>query len=111
MKTRVEIIEDAYNALEATYTKAFGDWWLNAAPTTTNWEFIVDEYEGEEFIRTRDGYVEFRFEQVKVIGRNAWKYIVFQVFPDDVGKDFEFYDPHNAANKFMELQLNMKLAA
>lgn len=111
MKTRVEIIEDAYNALEATYTKAFGDWWLNATPAATNWDFTVDEYEGEEFIRTRDGYVELRFEQVKAIGRNAWKYIVFEVFPDDVGRDFEFYNPKNAANKFMELQLQMKLAA
>ena len=111
MKTHTEAIDEAYDALHAAYSKAFGDWWLNSTAQTSNWGFNFATYEGEEFIKTTDGYVELRLEQVKVIGRNSWKYIVFEVFPEDVGRDFEFYSPQEAANKFMDLQLQMKLSA
>jgi len=110
MKTRTQIIDDAYQALFDAYSKAFGDWWLNSSMKTSSWAFEITEYQGEELIRSTDGYVELRIEQVKVIGRNSWKYIVFQVFPEDVGPDYAFYDARSASNKFMELQLQMKLA-
>jgi hypothetical protein len=110
MKTRTQIIDDAYQALYDAYSKAFGDWWLNASMKTSSWAFEITEYQSEELIRSTDGYVELRIEQVKAIGRNSWKYIVFQVFPEDVGPDYEFYDARSASNKFMELQLQMKLA-
>jgi len=111
MKTRTEAIDKAYDALHEAYSKAFGNWWLNSTPQTSNWGFDITTYEGEEFIKTTDGHAELRVEQVKVIGRNSWKYIVFEVFPEDVGRDFEFYNPQDAANKFMELQLQIKLSA
>ena len=110
MKTRREIIDEAYQALYDAYSKAFGDWWLNSSVRTSRWGFDIVEYQGEEFIKTTDGRVELRLEQVKVIGRNSWKYIVFEVFPEDVGPDFEFYDSRSASHKFMELQLQVKLA-
>ena len=110
MKTRIEIIDEAYQSLYDAYSKAFGDWWLNSTARTSSWGFDIVEYQGEELIRSTDGYVELRVEQVKVIGRNSWKYIVFQVFPEDVGPDYGFYDQRSASNKFMELQLHMKLA-
>lgn len=110
MKTHKQVIDESYDALHAAYSKAFGDWWLNSTARTSSWGFDITEYEGEELIRSTDGYVELRVEQVKTIGRNSWKYIVFQVFPEDVGPDFEFYDSRSASHKFMELQLQMKLA-
>jgi hypothetical protein len=110
MKTRKEMIDEAYQALYDAYSKVFGDWWLNASMRTSGWGFEITEYQGEELIRSIDGYVELRIEQVKTIGRNSWKYIVFQVFPEDIGPDYEFYDSRSASNKFMELQLQMKLS-
>ena len=110
MKTRREIIDEAYQALYDAYSKTFGDWWLKSSMKNSNWGFEITEYQGEELIRSTDGYVELRIEQVKVIGRNSWKYILFQVFPEDIGPDYEFYDKKSASHKFMELQLQMKLA-
>jgi len=113
MKTRIQIIDEAYQALHAAYSKAFGDWWLNSTARTSSWGFDIKEYEGEELIRSTDGYVELRVEQVKVIGRNSWMFYVFQVFPEDIGKEYEFAYGNNlsrVAEKFMELQLQMKLA-
>lgn len=113
MKTRTQIIDEAYQALYDAYSKAFGDWWLNSYVKTSGWGFDIVEYQGEELIRSTDGYVELRVEQVKVIGRNSWMFFVFQVFPEDVGKEYEFAYGHNlsrVAEKFMELQLHMKLA-
>ena len=110
MKTRREIIDEAYQALYDAYSKAFGDWWLKSSMKNSDWGFEITEYQGEELIRSTDGYVEIRIEQVKVIGRNSWKFFVFQVFPEDVGKEYEFYDSRYAAYKFMELQLQMKLS-
>jgi hypothetical protein len=113
MHTHKQVIDEAYDELHAAYSKAFGDWWLNSSARTSSWGFDIVEYEGEELIRSTDGYVELRVEQVKVIGRNSWMFFVFQVFPEDVGKEYEFAYGHNisrVAEKFMELQLQMKLA-
>ena len=60
MKTHTEAIDEAYDALHAAYSKAFGDWWLNSTAQTSNWGFNFATYEGEEFIKTTDGYVELR---------------------------------------------------
>lgn len=114
MKTRTQIIDEAYQALYDAYSKAFGDWWLKSSAKTTNWGFDIVEYQGEELICSTDGYVVLRVEQTKVIGRNSWKFYVFQVFPEDVGKEHEFAYGHNLSSvavKFMELQLHMKLSS
>ena len=52
MKTRKQVIDEAYDALHAAYSKAFGDWWLNSTAQTSNWGFNFATYEGEEFIKT-----------------------------------------------------------
>lgn len=108
MKTKEEILNDAFDSIISLYTQLFGEMWLKSNDAA--WDIKFSNYEGEEYISSKDGFVELRIEKVKSFGRDSWKYIVNEVFNDDIGNDYAFFSSFNAAKKFLELQLSMKLS-
>jgi hypothetical protein len=108
MKTKEETLNEAFDSILSLYEQVLGEMWMKS--NNEAWDIKFSNYEGEDYISSKDGFVELNVEQVKSFGRNSWKYIVFEVFADDVGRNYDFLSPLPAAQKFMELQLSMKLA-
>jgi hypothetical protein len=108
MKTHDEAISEAFHRLSNQHTKVFG-----RCEMSSDWgfDFEYKEEGSKEFcIRSKDELVELHVVPTTSIGRAAWIYEVWPIFPNDgPGNEMKFRSLRDAVLAFIKLQLEMKL--
>jgi len=109
MKTHDEALDEAFQLLSEQHLKVFG-----RCVMSRDWDFDFEYKEegSKEFcIRSKDELAELHVVPTTCIGRAAWAYEVWPVFPNDgPGNEMKFRSLHDAVLAFIKLQLEMKLA-
>lgn len=109
MKTHDEAISVAFELLSEQHLKVFG-----RCVMSRDWDFSL-EYADDDTkkfcIRSNDELVELHVVPTTCIGRGAWAYEVWPIFPNDgPGNEMKFRSLNDAVLAFIKLQLEMKLA-
>jgi hypothetical protein len=109
MKTHDEALDEAFQLLSEQHLKVFG-----RCVMSRDWDFSLEyaDNDAKQFcIRSRDELVELHVVPTTRIGRAAWAYEVWPVFPNDgPGNEMKFASLRDAVLAFIKLQLEMKLA-
>lgn len=110
MKTHSETIDEAYETIVEMHEKIFA-----GSQMHKSWDFdiVKGESVGEglvEIIRSHDELVELHVLPTTKIGRAAWTYEVWPIFPNDgPGNAIKATNLRAACIDFVTTQVNMRM--
>lgn len=75
-----------------------------------SWDIGIRKQDGVEIIHSNDDYVELHLVPTNSIGRAAFKYEVFRIFPNDGPDDGRVFSSiQDAAHWFLHCQIQMRM--
>jgi len=107
MKRHTQVIDEAHDAISSLSNELYGD-----CRMPNSWDIGIDKIDGVEFIHSNDGLVELHLVPTKSLGRGAYKYEVFRIFPNDGPDDGKIFSSmQEAAHWFLHCQIQMRMNA
>jgi hypothetical protein len=107
MKTHTQVIDEAHDVLSELSNELFKDCHM-----PNSWDITFDKVDGDEVIVSNDGLVELHLVPTRQLGRGAFKYEVFRIFPNDGPDDGRvFISLQEAAHWFLHCQIQMRMNA
>ena len=107
MKTHTQVIDEAHEVVSELSGDLFKDCHL-----PNSWDIGIRKQDGVEIIHSNDDYVELHIVPTMQLGRGAYKYEVFRIFPNDGPDDGRvFISLQEAAHWFLHCQIQMRMNA
>ena len=107
MKTHTQAIDDAHDAITELSVLLYGE-----CSMPNSWDIGIRKQDGVEIIHSNDDYVELHLVPTNSIGRAAFKYEVFRIFPNDGPDDGRVFSSlQDAAHWFLHCQIQMRMNA
>jgi hypothetical protein len=105
MKTHTQLIDEAHEVVSELSCDLFKDCHL-----PNSWDIGIDKANEVEFIHSNDGLVELHLVPTMQLGRGAFKYEVFRIFPNDGPDDGRVFSSlQEAAHWFLHCQIQMRM--
>ena len=107
MKTQTQVIDDAHDAITELSVMLYGE-----CSMPNSWDIGIRKQDGVEIVHSNDDYVELHLVPTNSIGRAAFKYEVFRIFPNDGPDDGRIFSSlQDAAHWFIHCQIQMRMNA
>lgn len=107
MKTHTQVIDDAHDAITELSVLLYGE-----CNMPNSWDIGIRKQDGVEIIHSNDDYIELHLVPTNSIGRAAFKYEVFRIFPNDGPDDGRVFSSlQDAAHWFLHCQIQMRMNA
>jgi hypothetical protein len=101
------MLDRAYNAISELSSGLFMDCHM-----PNSWDITFDRVDRDEVIVSNDRLVELHLVPTNSIGRAAFKYEVFRIFPNDGPDDGRVFSSlQDAAHWFLHCQIQMRMNA
>ena len=105
MKTHTQAIDDAHDAITELSILLYGE-----CNMPNSWDIGIRKQDGVEIIHSNDDYVELHLVPTNSLGRSAFKYEVFRIFPNDGPDDGKVFSSlQDAAHWFLHCQIQMRM--
>lgn len=107
MKTYTEVIDDAHDAITELSVLLYGE-----CSMPNSWDIGIRKQDGVEIVHSNDDYVELHLVPTNSIGRAAFAYEVFRIFPNDGPDDGRVFSSlQDATHWFLHCQIQMRMNA
>jgi hypothetical protein len=107
MKTQTQVIDDAHDAITELSVLLYRE-----CSMPNSWDIGIRKQDGVEIVHSNDDYVELHLVPTNSIGRGAFKYEVFRIFPNDGPDDGRVFSSlQDAAHWFLHCQIQMRMNA
>ena len=107
MKTHTQVIDDAHDAITELSVLLYGE-----CSMPNSWDIGIRKQDGVEIVHSNDDYVELHLVPTNSMGRAAFKYEVFRIFPNDGPDDGRVFSIlQDAAHWFLHCQIQMRMNA
>ena len=107
MKTQTQVIDDAHDAITELSVLLYGE-----CSMPNSWDIGIRKQDGVEIVHSNDDYVELHLVPTNSMGRGAFKYEVFRIFPNDGPDDGRVFSSlQDAAHWFLHCQIQMRMNA
>jgi hypothetical protein len=107
MKTQTQVIDDAHDAITELSVLLYRE-----CSMPNSWDIGIRKQDGVEIVHSNDDYVELHLVPTNSIGRAAFAYEVFRIFPNDGPDDGRIFSSlQDAAHWFIHCQIQMRMNA
>jgi hypothetical protein len=107
MKTQTQVIDEAHDAITELSVLLYGE-----CSMPNSWDIGIRKQDGVEIVHSNDDYVELHLVPTNSMGRSAFKYEVFRIFPNDGPDDGRVFSSlQDAAHWFLHCQIQMRMNA